>query len=275
MAKLRVGIVDYLNSRPLAWGFLKGDHGDLFTPTFHPPATVARMLADGGLDIGLIPSIEVERIPGLRILPDLCVAATHEVRSVLLVSRVDPAADPAAIRRVALDHNSRTSAALLRILMRERWSADPEYVEARPDVERMLETADAALVIGDPALRFHASGERERRGLHTVDLAAEWQALTGLPFVFAVWAVREEAWRPDLAYYFKSSLRLGLASIDSVVREAAAELDLDRTTLHTYLTENLSYLLQGPQRRGLEEFWRRARVHGLLPEAEPAELTHG
>lgn len=273
MTKLRVGIVDFLNSRPLAWGFLSGDQGDLFTPSFHPPATIARMLAEGGLDIGLVPSIEVERIPGLRVLGDLCVAASHEVRSVLLVSRVDPVAEPERIRRVALDRNSRTSAALLRILLRERWGADPEYVEASPDVDRMLETADAALVIGDPALRFHASPDRTH--LHTVDLAAEWQALTGLPFVFAVWAVREAAWRPDLASHFESSLRLGLASIDSIVREAAAELALDPATLQTYLTENLSYRLQEPQRRGLEEFWRRARVHGLLTEVKPAGLARG
>jgi chorismate dehydratase len=273
MQPLRVGIVDFLNSRPLAWGFLHGEQAELFAPSFHPPATVARMLAGGELDVGLVPSIEAARIPALRVLGDLCVSATHEVRSVLLVSRVDPAAEPEKIRRVALDRNSRTSAALLRILLAERWGANPETIEAQPDVDRMLETADAALVIGDPALRFHASPDRTH--LHTIDLAAEWQSLTGLPFVFAVWAVREEAWRADLAVQFESSLRLGLASLDAIVRQAAAELDLDPGTVRAYLTENLSYRLEQAQRRGLEEFWRRARVYGLLAERKAAGVARG
>ena len=116
MPKLRVGIVNYLNSKPLAWGFMKGHHADLFVPSFHPPAQVARLLAEGSLDIGLIPSIEVQRIPRLKILPDLCVAATHEVKSVLLVAK-GPIEE---VRRLALDQNSRTSAELVRILLAER-----------------------------------------------------------------------------------------------------------------------------------------------------------
>ncbi len=146
MPKLRVGIVNFLNSKPLAWGFLKGHHADLFAPSYHPPAMVARLLGQGNLDIGLIPSIEVQRIPNLKILPDICVASRHEVRSVLLVSR-GPLEE---VRKVALDQNSRTSAALLRILLRERYGLDPEYLHERPDPERMLAEADAALLIGDP-----------------------------------------------------------------------------------------------------------------------------
>ncbi|HEX4956005.1 MAG TPA: MqnA/MqnD/SBP family protein, partial [Thermoanaerobaculia bacterium] len=111
MPKLRVGIVNFLNSKPLAWGFLKGHHADLFAPTYHPPAMVARLLGQGALDIGLIPSVEVQRIPGLKVLPDLCVASRHEVRSVLLISRC-PIEE---VKRVALDQTSRTSVALVRI----------------------------------------------------------------------------------------------------------------------------------------------------------------
>jgi chorismate dehydratase len=186
LPKLRVGIVNFLNSKPLAWGFLKGHHADLFAPSYHPPALVARLLAQGNLDIGLIPSIEVQRIPNLRVLPDMCIAARHEVRSVLLVSR-GPVEE---IRRVALDQNSRTSATLVRILLKERYGLNPEYLHERPDPERMLSEADAALIIGDPALRV----DRERYRI--IDLAEEWNALTGLPFVFAVWAVRPESTSP-------------------------------------------------------------------------------
>lgn len=262
MPKLRVGIVNFLNSKPLAWGFLKGHHADLFAPSYHPPALVARLLAQGNLDIGLIPSIEVQRIPNLRVLPDMCVAARHEVRSVLLVSR-GPVEE---IRRVALDQNSRTSATLVRILLRERYGLNPEYLHERPDPERMLGEADAALIIGDPALRV----DRERYRI--IDLAEEWNELTGLPFVFAVWAVRPEVDIPDLPFYFKSSLRYGLSSLDTLVRESAAELGLDSSEVRAYLTENLSFFLRQEEIEGLEEFYRRAYAHGLILEPRPIQL---
>jgi len=262
LPKLRVGIVNFLNSKPLAWGFLKGHHADLFAPSYHPPAMVARLLAQGNLDVGLIPSIEVQRIPNLRVLPDMCIAARHEVRSVLLVSR-GPVED---IRRVALDQNSRTSATLVRILLKERYGLDPEYLHDRPDPERMLAEADAALIIGDPALRV----DRERYRI--IDLAAEWHELTERPFVFAVWAVRPEVDIPDLPFYFKSSLRYGLSSLDTVVREAAAELNLDSSEVRSYLTENLSFVLRQEEIEGLEEFYRRAHEHGLILEPKPIEF---
>ncbi len=262
MPKLRVGIVNFLNSKPLAWGFLKGHHADLFAPSYHPPAMVARLLAQGNLDIGLIPSIEVQRIPNLRVMPDMCVAAQHEVRSVLLVSRVPVE----QIRRVALDTNSRTSATLIRVLLRERWGLDPEYLHERPDPERMLAEADAALLIGDPALRV----DRDRYLI--IDLAAEWKTLTGLPFVFAVWAVRPEVEIPDLPFYFKSSLRYGLSSLDILVREAAGEMGLDSAEVRSYLTENLSFFLRQEEIAGLEEFYRRAHNHGLILEPRPLEF---
>ncbi|HWM94659.1 MAG TPA: menaquinone biosynthesis protein [Thermoanaerobaculia bacterium] len=261
MPKLRVGIVNFLNSKPLAWGFLKGHHADLFAPSYHPPAMVARLLGQGALDIGLIPSVEVQRIPGLKVLPDLCVASRHEVRSVILVSRgpLDQ------VRRVALDQNSRTSVALLRILLQER-GIHPEYVHERPDPERMLAEADAALLIGDPALKV------ERDKYQVIDLAAEWSALTGLPFVFAVWAVRPGVDLPDLSFYFKSSLRYGLSSVDTLSREAAAELGLDSSEVRSYLTENLHYFLRQEELAGLEEFYRRAHAHGLILEPRPLEF---
>ncbi len=262
MPKLRVGIVNFLNSKPLAWGFLKGHHADLFAPSFHPPALVARLLGQGNLDVGLIPSIEVQRIPGLKVLPDLCVASRHEVRSVLLISR-GPIEE---VKKVALDQNSRTSAGLSRIVLRERYGLDPEYLYERPDPERMLAEADAALLIGDPALKI------DREKYQVLDLAAEWNALTGLPFVFAVWAVRPEVEMPDLSFYFKSSLRYGLSSLDNVVRESAAELGLDSSEVRSYLTDNLSFFLRSEEIAGLEEFYRRAHQHGLILEPKPLEM---
>jgi chorismate dehydratase len=262
VAKLRVGIVNFLNSKPLAWGFLRGHYADLFTPSFHPPARVAQLLGQGDLDIGLVPSIEVQRIGGLQVLPDLCVAATHEVRSVLLVSR-RPLAE---VRRVALDSNSRTSQALVRIVLEDRYGLRPEYSVERPDPERMLADCDAALLIGDPALRV------DRARYQVWDMAAEWRQLTGHPFVFAVWAVRPEVALPELPFYFKSSLRYGLASLDVLVREAAGEMGLAPAAVEEYLTRHLSYVLREPELAGLDEFFRRAHAKGLIATPRPLEL---
>ncbi|MGE5233180.1 MAG: menaquinone biosynthetic enzyme MqnA/MqnD family protein [Acidobacteriota bacterium] len=259
MPKVRVGIVNYLNAKPLAWGFLKGHHSDLLSPRFHPPARVAELLRAGEIDVGLIPSIEVQRIPGLRVLPDLCIAATSEVRSVLLVSRV-PVPE---IRRVALDENSRTSAALVRILLSDGYGLEPEYHQARADLPEMLEDADAALLIGDPALRV----DRER--YLVLDFAAEWRRLTGLPFVFAVWAVRPEVELPELPFYFKSSLRFGLTVFDNLVEETSAALGLDPGLVRSYLRDNLSYFLRAEELRGLAEFYRRAHRLHLIGTPQP------
>ena len=251
---LRVGIVNYLNSRPLAWSFLRGAAGQGVEAVFLPPAQVADALAAGDLDVGLIPSIEVQRIPGLTVLPGCCVAATREVRSVLLLSRC-PARE---IRRLALDENSRTSAALVRILLREHHGIEPECVAAEPELESMMAIADAALVIGDPALTV------DRSGLVVHDLAAEWRRLTGLPFVFAVWAVREGVVLGPQAQIFEQSLEHGLAEIEELIAEAATEIGLEVDTVREYLTDCLSFRLGAAERKGLEEFYRRSRMAGLI-----------
>jgi len=258
---LRVGIVNYLNSRPLAWSFLRGQVGPDIHPRFLPPAQVADLLAAGELEVGLIPSIEVQRIPGLKILPGLCVAATREVRSVLLLSRCPIH----QIQRLALDENSRTSAALVRILLHENFGIDPEYITAAPKLKNMLVEADAALVIGDPALSV------DRRGLHVLDLAAVWHRLTGRPFVFAVWAARAgvdlEPWQD----VFHRSLERGRSEMEVLVREASAEMGLSVEAIREYLTDCLSFELGPAEKQGLAEFYARAHALGLI--TAPHELA--
>ena len=264
-ARLRVGIVDYLNAWPLAWGFLSGDSGSSaadFEAVYLPPADVADELGAGRLDIGLIPSIEVQRLTGLHVVPGLCVAATHEVQSVILVSR----GPMQAIRSVALDRNSRTSAALVQVLMHDKYGIVPKVDVASPDPEEMLERADAALIIGDPALHVD-------RGRYEVwDLAAEWRALTGRPFVFAVWAVRADlATRgAEICSRLEASLALGLERLDDVVDRAVEQLRLGPSEVRRYLTESLSYRLDDDAREGLLEFYRRAAARGLIDA--PAEV---
>ena len=266
---LRVGIVDYLNSRPLAWSFRRPPAPSgvpPLEPVYLPPSGVAEGLASGDLDIGLVPSIEVRRIPGLRVIPGLCVAATREVRSVLLVRR-GPVEE---IRSVALDENSRTSAALVRILLGRRYGLEPSYRQAPPEVEAMLEEADAALVIGDPALAV------DRTRHQVSDLAAEWRAWTGLPFVFAVWAVAPGVeFRPGLADFFSESLDRAERDMEDLVREAAVELGLPGEALAAYLTENLSFRLGEPELAGLRLYHRRAAEMGLVPEPGPLRFWDG
>lgn len=246
---LRIGVVSFVNSRPLARGLEQGRAGGDYELRYLPPARIADGLADGSLDVGLVPSVELLRIPGLAVVPGLAIAATQEVRSVLLVSRVPLR----QIRRVALDENSRTSAALVRILLAERYGIRPEAAPSAPDLERMLETADAALVIGDPALRV----DRER--YLVLDLAGEWFQLTGLPFVFAVWAARRAVMSPDLTALLRKSLDTGLAALDQIVAEVAAETGLSALLLDDYYRRNLRFRMGAEEEAGMREFLRRAQ----------------
>jgi chorismate dehydratase len=257
MSKLRIGIVHYVNSRPLSRGLLRDEPGGWFVCEPLPPATIADRLRDGSLDVGLVPSIELARIPGLVVVPGLAIAATHEVRSVLLVSTV-PVGE---IRSVALDENSRTSAALVRILLAERYGLTPDYRPARADLDEMLAGSDAALLIGDPALAV----ARDRYVV--LDLAGEWLELTGLPFVFAVWAAREGIGGAELAALLAASFATGRAELDAIVAETAAESGLAPAVLRDYYTRNLRYTMGPAEQAGLAEFLRRAAARGLAPAA--------
>lgn len=259
---LRVGIVDFLNSRPLAWGFLRGAYEGLLEPSYHPPSTVADLLATGEIDIGLIPSIELLRISGVRVVAGTCVAATREVRSVLLLLQ----APIENVRRVAVDSNSRTSIVLLEILMAELWGIEPELVVRAADSRGVEPGFDGALLIGDPALRV------DRSSFEVVDLAAAWRQLTGLPFVFAVWATRRGLSPERLSGYFEDSLQRGMADLDRLVEEAAAEQGLESSEVRSYLTENLRFVMAGEEAAGLREFFSRAHKQGLAPLAG-AELA--
>ncbi|MCZ7651418.1 MAG: menaquinone biosynthesis protein [Thermoanaerobaculia bacterium] len=255
---LRVGIVHYLNSWPLAWGLWQGVGGGGVVSTDLPPATIAARLADRSLDVGLVPTIELARIPGVRRVGDLGIAAVEEVRSVLLVSR-RPLAE---VRSVAVDENSRTSVALLRLLLAAR-GLDPSFAPAAPRVEEMLAAHDAALLIGDPAL----SVDRDR--VHALDLAAAWRELTGLPFVFAAWAAAPGGDRPGVAELLAASHAAGVRELPRIVAEAAAEARLPEPVLRDYFTRHIRYTLGPDELAGLAEFHRRALAHGLIDALPP------
>ncbi len=255
MSVPRIASVDYLNARPLTRGFTHGPYVGLYPLTQTSPALCADLLLSGEASIGLIPSIEFQRIPGVRILPQACIASRTRARSVLLVSKV---AAP-EIRRVAVDSSSRTSAALLRILLDRRARSRVEYLQVAPDLRAMLEESDAALIIGDAALKADTEGYR------VYDLASEWFEMTGLPFVFAFWAVRPDVVLVDGFRPFIASRKIGLESIDEIAAEESRNLGLPEALLSEYLRVNIAYNLGTEEIRSLWLFYRLAREGGIIP----------
>src|SRR5262245_51778410 len=155
MASLRISIVRYLNTAPLVRGFTHGPLLGKYDLSFTVPSKCADALRSGQADVAIIPAIEYQRIPNLVVLPDLSIASKERVRSLLLVSKL-PIRE---VRSLALDHSSRSTQALTRILCEDRWTIAPEFTEVSPDIGEMLGNADAALLIGDPALRLAIDAE--------------------------------------------------------------------------------------------------------------------
>ena len=256
---LRLAAVSYLNSVPLYWGLIHGPHRDRFHVTFELPSRCSDLLRDGAVDAGIIPSIEYQRIPDLKVVPGLAVASSGPVRSVLLISKCPIG----GIRRLALTTASRTSICLIQILLQRHYHIAPQLVPHEPDLKAMLGVCDAALLIGDPALAA------DFPGLHVYDLAEEWRAMTGLPFVFAVWAVRSEASTSDLVPAFQQSLLYAMAHLSTIIEEESARTKLLPELIRTYLTENIDFSLGEENLKGLRLFYSLARELGLTEQAKP------
>ena len=266
MTKPYIAASIYLNAAPLCYSFRFGRQRDRcsFLPDA-APARCSELLAEGRADAALIPVIEYQRVAGLKIAPGACVASKTSVRSVLLASRV-PISD---IRSVALDTSSRTSAALVQIILSRFYKLSPTYTSAPPLIAEMLRLNDAALIIGDPAMLI------DRSALHVYDLAEEWRKHTGLPFVFAFWAIRSasESWpggiRPSDAVDFLAAKREGLDHVDELAEIYAEQLGLAHDDLFRYLTENISYDLDAESLRALDLYYELASQCGLIGKPSP------
>jgi chorismate dehydratase len=267
---MRIAASTYLNSAPLVESFTRDPR--LRRHTFigdAAPSRCARMLQNGACDVALIPVIEYQRIPDLRLIPEIAVASKDRVRSVVVAAR-RPLAEA---RRVALDASSRTSQTLVRLLFELRYRAAPEFLERTPDrsvgCENMFEGVDAALVIGDPAMQLAV--EAAARGLRIYDLAAEWREMTGLPFVFAVWAAPADlcAREPALGRDFLLAKEEGLAARAAIAARYAAELGLPEADLLDYLRRNVNYDLDEENLAGLRRYFSLARASGLIAENRP------
>jgi chorismate dehydratase len=234
------------------------------------PAECADRLASGRAEIGLVPIAALATIPGLRILPGCVIAAKSRVRSLLLVRR---ASQPlAALRSVAADTASRTTLVYARILFRHWGNPDLPFLPATAGLDAMLQRADAAILIGDPALLAIEERDRrfERTGVELAyhDLAAEWQSLTGLPFVSAVWggAACSSPLVESIAADFVHSRDHGLENIDVLAAEWSRRIPIPEATIRTYLTTNIHYILDEECIEGMKLFFRMAAEAGALPE---------
>jgi chorismate dehydratase len=268
MTKPYIAASSYLNAAPLCYSFINGSQADRCSfLSDAAPARCAELLAEGRADAALIPVIEYQRIAGLKIAPGACVASRKSVRSVVLASRVPIE----RVRSVTLDTSSRTSAALIQIILSRFYDLAPRYRTSPPRIEEMLESSDAALIIGDPAMLI------DRSQLHVYDMAEEWRKHTGMPFVFAFWAVRADsrAWSAgaaDEGVDFVAAKREGVGHTEELAEAYSRQLGLPRKDLISYLTENINYDLDDESLGGLRLYYRLARECGLIEEARGLEF---
>jgi chorismate dehydratase len=257
---LRLGAVSYLNTKPLVYGL--DAVPDQFDIRFDVPAKCATLLHEGSVDLGLIPAIEFLRgAEDYWIVPGVAIASEGDVASVAVFSKkpIDQ------VESIALDLSSRTSVALTRIMCAKRWGIAPAFAPAEPDLAAMLERADAALVIGDPAMAIDAGA----LGLQKIDLGGEWHALTGLPFVYAMWTGRQGVASPAQCAALRTAREQGEANLPKIAAQAG-EGDAARTAQALcYLRDNLKYGLGEREAAGLRRFHELGVEVGLAPALKP------
>lgn len=278
---LRIAAIRFLNPAPLMWDFehppLNAELSTRYKIDWMLPSECADRLSSGAADLGLVPIAALAANPALRVLPGCTIASKDYVRSLILVRRQNQPLN--AIRTVAADTASRTTIAYSRLLFRQWGNPGAEFLPMPADLDAMLERADAAILIGDPALlaleeRANRS-ERSDEALVYHDLAHEWHALTGLPFVSAVWASAPDIAThgipiEDIAQDFIRSRDHGLAHIDALAEEWAEKMPVSEQTIRDYLSGNIHYVLDNECIEGMRGLFQMAADAGILP---PYKLT--
>ena len=237
--KIRVGAVSYLNTKPLVYGFEKGLLKDQIELLADYPAKIAAMLLNDEIDIGLIPVAVIPQMKEHFIISDYCIGASQAVASVCLFSNV-PLQE---ITEVLVDYQSRTSAALLKILLKHFWKISPVLVDTSNGYQQNIKGSTAGLIIGDRALK------QRRHSVYIFDLAEAWQQMTGLPFVFAAWVANKKLPDNFIADFNKAS-STGLHHINEIV----ASLNFEEYDLHQYFTKNIDYRLDEKKKEALKLF---------------------
>ena len=261
MSPLRLGAVSYLNTKPLVYGL--DAHPDRFDVRFDVPAKCAELLHENKVDLGLIPAIEYLR-GDYAIVPGVSIASYGDVATVAVFTRKPMD----RVETLALDLSSRTSVALTRVLSAKRWGIAPKFTPAEPDLEKMLQKADAALVIGDPAFDI-APGQH---GVTKIDLGGEWKSLTGLPFVYAMWVGRPGVASPDDCRMLQEARDRGVANLGAIARQVGGgNAALEQRAL-SYLRDNLKYGLGEAELAGLRRFHELAAEIAVVPELKPLKF---
>ena len=272
---LRVAAIDFLNPAPLMWDFYHPPHSSLLAERYNvmlmQPSECARQLLAGEADLGLIPIAALT--PSLRIVPGCTIASLARVRSIQLIAKVPLD----QLRTVAADTASRSSVAYTQLILKRFYSNSPSFEPLVADLGEMLRQHDAALLIGDPALlalEHRAEIEAEIGPLTWHDIADLWHTHTQLPWVAAVWAVRADLplsrrEREQLFVDLNASRKRGQQHIPTLVEEWTPRLAIPPSTIHTYLTRNIHYLLDAACRQAITTFRTLAADEGILPPLEP------
>jgi len=273
MRALKISAISFLNTVPLMWDFEHEPSREIrenFQIEYTVPSLCAKALREGAADIGIIPVITMATIPDLVALPDVAIAALNKVWSIQLVSK-KPIEE---IRTVAVDTSSRTSVGLTQVLLTKFFGGHRELTPMPPVLGPMLERCDAGLLIGDPAMTVKTDG------LHSYDLAEVWRAKTGLPFVFALWAVRKAALAEmrsglDLENIFRLSRDHGLLpeNVDAIAKEWSPRMGLSTARIVSYFRDNIHYKLDPECRKGLALYFKLAAECGVIPAAPELEFV--
>ena len=275
MRALKISAISFLNTVPLMWDFEHAPSQEIrenFEIEYTLPSLCAQALREGTADIGIIPVITTAQIPGLVVLPDVAIASLDKVRSIQLVSK-KPIEE---IRTVAVDTSSRTSVGLVQVLLTKFFGGARVLTPMAPMLCAMLESCDAGLLIGDPAMMVKTDG------LYAYDLAEIWRAKTGLPFVFAVWTVRRAALAEmragvDLAGIFRRSRDHGLLAenVAATAQKWSPRMGLNEAEIASYLRENIHYTLDAECRKGLALYFQLAAECGVIEQAPELEFLSG
>ena len=260
----RISASSYSNTAPLVWSFLYGsNHGKVELILDNAPARSAELLNENRVDAALVPVIAYQLIPDAKLISGVCVGAREAVRSVCLVTR---GMDLSDVRSVSLDVSSRTSAALSKVIFREFIGTEPVWKNAPPDADVMLAECDAALLIGDPALRLAETGGD---GFRVFDMVELWRKHTGLGFIFAMWMTRKNFRGID----FAAACDEGRAHIEGIVTNYHADIGVSREVMTRYLSENISYTPDQSMLGGMDLYFKLAAKHKLCPEARMPEYV--
>jgi chorismate dehydratase len=256
-SRVKVGAVSFLNTKPLIYPLLDDSQspgGKAIELSLAVPSRLATELKDGDLDVGLIPIIEYFRADiGYRIIRDISICSRGPVLSIQLFSRMPIP----AIRSVALDTSSRSSRALVQIVLAEKYNLHPEFRSCPPTIDPREADTDAVLLIGDAALRQLGATD------YALDLGAEWSALTGLPFVYACWVAREDVELGQVPQTLLNAKEDGVRRIPEIVRIESQRLGFSESLCRDYLTKHIFYDLGNSEIAGLKKFYELTVKHDL------------